>query len=144
MKPTGEALKDNETDTINVCSCRQQRRCHRTGRCPHWPFRGRHLKRRLIWSFTDSLEQDTCSNYQKVRYVCKCVLRKTILCKPPFCHSPDPTFTWGRIGTSTLKNHKCDTCRTKADRLGHQPQRIINATPAWPRRTDRDINLKES
>ena len=76
MKPTGEALKDNETDTINVCSCRQQRRCHRTGRCPHWPFRGRHLKRMLIWSFTDSLEQDTCSNYQKVRYVCKCLMRK--------------------------------------------------------------------
>ena len=101
-----------------------------------------HLKRMLIWSFTDSLEQDTCSNYQKVRYVCKCVLRKTILCKPPFCHSPDPTFTWGRIGTSTLKNHKCDTCRTKADRLGHQPQRIINVTPAWPRQTDRDITLK--
>ena len=37
------------------------------------------------------------------------------LCKPPFCHSPDPTFTWGRIGTSTSKNHKCNTCRTKAD-----------------------------
>ena len=144
MKPTGEALKDNETDTINVCSCRQQRRCHRTGRCPHWPFRGRHLKRRLIWSFTDSLEQDTCSNYQKVRYVCKCVLRKTILCKPPFCHSPDPTFTWGRIGTSTSKNHKYDTCMAKADGSRHQPQRIINVTPAGPRGTDRDINLEES
>ena len=135
MKPTGEALKDNETDTINVCSCRQQRRCHRTGRCPHWPFRGRHLKRRLIWSFTDSLEQDTCSNYQKVRYVCKCLMRKmSFFCKPPLCLSPDPTFTW-TIGTSTSKNHKCDTCMAKADGSGHQPQRIINATPAGPRRT---------
>ena len=110
--------------------------------------------RMLIWSFTDSLEQDTCSNYQKVRYVCKCVLRKTILCKSPFCHSPDPTFTstdWdinlkkiemrhlhgqgGRIGESTLKNHKCDICMAKVDGSGHQPQRIINATPAGPRRT---------
>ena len=30
----------------------------------------------------------------------------------------------GRIGTSTSKNHKCDTCRAKAD--------------------DRDFNLKET
>ena len=29
----------------------------------------------------------------------------------------------GRIGTSTSKNHKCDTCRVKADGSGHQPQR---------------------
>ena len=29
----------------------------------------------------------------------------------------------GRIGTSTSKNQKCDTCRAKADGSGHQPQR---------------------
>ena len=53
--------------------------------------------------------------------------------------------------------------RSHGDGLGHQPQRIINATPAWPRRTigtstsknhkcntcmakadDRDFNLKET
>ena len=32
----------------------------------------------------------------------------------------------------------------KADGSGHQPQRIINATPAGPRRTDWDFNLKET
>ena len=60
----------------------------------------------------------------------------------------------GRIGTSTSKNHKCDTCMAKADNRdinlkknkcdicmakadgsGHQPQRIIYATLAGPRRT---------
>ena len=68
-----------------------------------------------------------------------------------------------RIGESTLKNHKCNTCMAKADGLGHQPQKTINVTPAWPRRTigtstsknhkcdtcmakadDRDFNLKET
>ena len=32
----------------------------------------------------------------------------------------------------------------KADGLGHQPQKTINVTPAWPRWTDWDIKLKES
>ena len=40
-----------------------------------------------------------------------------------------------RIGESTLKNHKCDICMAKADGSGHQPQRIIYATLAGPRRT---------
>ena len=99
--------------------------------------------RRLIWSFTDSLEQDTCSNYQKVRYVCKCVMRKM-----SFMQTAVLPFTWSEVhmdgsghqpwriinatpagpkqtmGTSTSKNHKCDTCKAKAD--------------------DRDFNLKET
>ena len=49
-----------------------------------------------------------------------------------------------RIGTSTSKNYKCDICMAKVDGSEHQPQRIINVTPAWPRQTDWDINLKES
>ena len=32
----------------------------------------------------------------------------------------------------------------KADGSGHQPQRIIYATLAWPRREDWNINLKET
>ena len=34
--------------------------------------------------------------------------------------------------------------RSHGDGLGHQPQKIINVTPAWPMRTDPDINLEES